>query len=232
MSRNSMSRNSVSRNSMSRKWLSILILIAVATFLFNGISCGFNQHLVSIQVAPSGATFGASDPSLFVNFTASGTYDHPPQTKDITSLVTWQSDTPQVAQVTSSGVVSPGLGCGTANVYATFYDSPNQVTSNYATITVDGPAASGCTPAGPEPILTISFAGTGNGTVTGPGISCSTPSACSDQFMIGTTVTLTASPTSGSTFGGWSNCNSTSGPGATVCTVLLENDVSVTATFD
>ena len=49
---------------MNRKWFSILALIAAATFFFNLSSCGFNQHLVSIQVVPSGVTFnsvGSSD---------------------------------------------------------------------------------------------------------------------------------------------------------------------------
>ena len=120
----------------------------------NVSSCGFNQHLVSISIAPSGATFGANNPSLYVNFTASGTYIHPPATKDITSLVTWESDTPQVAQVTSAGVAeSEASDCGTANVYATFYDSPNQVTSNSALIAVDGPASTGLhARRAPEPI--------------------------------------------------------------------------------
>jgi Divergent InlB B-repeat domain len=217
---------------MSRKWFSIVALIAAASLFLSMSSCAFNQHLVSISIAPSGATFGAGDPSLFVNFTASGTYEHPPQTKDITALVTWKSDTPQVAQVTSAGVVSPTLGCGSANVYATFYDSPNLVSSNEAHIVVDGPASLGCTPAGPEPILTIGFAGAGTGTVTGSGISCSTPSACSDQFVYGTTITLTAAPTLNSTFAGWSNCNSTSGTNASVCTVFLQNNLSIIATFN
>lgn len=213
---------------MSRKWFSILALIAAATFLSSLSSCGFNQHLTSISIAPSGATFGAADPDLFVTFTATGTYDHPPETKDITNLVTWVSDTPQVAQVTG-GVVSPSAGCGSANVYATYYDSPNQVTSNYANIVVDGPAADGCTPAGPQPILTVDFAGTGTGTVTG-GINCSTPGSCSDQFPEGSTVVMTATATGTSLFGGWSGCTSTS-PDGTVCTVLLENNLTVTATF-
>jgi hypothetical protein len=214
---------------MNRKWFSIIALIAAATFFLNVSSCGFNQHLVSISIAPSGATFGAVDPSLFVNFTASGTYIHPPATKDITSLVTWQSDTPQVAQVTSAGVVSPNTDCGTANVYATFYDSPNQVTSNSAQIVVDGPASLGCTPAAPEPILTVTVTGTTSGNVTSSpaGISCNTGSSCSSQFATGQTVILTATPASG--FQSWNGCNATNGAS---CTVFMENSVTVTATFD
>jgi hypothetical protein len=199
--------------------------------LLNASSCGFNQHLVSINIPESGGTFGGVGPGAFFDFTAIGTYIHPPATKDITDLVTWKSDNPQVVQVSSTGVVSPNVSCGLANISASYYDSPNEVVSNAVPVTVNGPASLGCTPAGAEPVLTISFAGTGTGTVTGSGLSCSTPSACSDQFMIGTTITLTASPTGSSTFGGWTNCNSTSGSDATVCTVILENDVTVTATF-
>jgi hypothetical protein len=217
---------------MSRKWFSIIALVAAATFLFSLSSCAFNSHLLSISIQPpAGATFGAVDNSLFVDFTAFGSYSHPPRTKDITNLVTWHSDTPQVAQVTSAGVVSPNTNCGSANVSATLKDGSNEVVSNLAHIVVDGPSSSGCTPAGPQPILTISFAGTGNGTVTGPfGISCSSPSVCSNQFTAGTTLMLTATATSG-TFSMWANCNSTSGTNGSVCTVTLENNLTVTATF-
>lgn len=217
---------------MNAKWFGISALIAAATFLFS-FSCGFNQHLVSIQVEPSaGGTFGAADPSLFFDFKAFGTYIHPPHTADITDQVVWQSDNPQVVQVSSTGVVSPNLGCGIGDVSATLKDGNNDVVSNSVAVTVDGPASSGCTPAGPQPILTISFAGNGTGTVTGPGISCSSPSSCSNQFTAGTTLALTAAATGGHSFAGWSNCNSTSGANGSVCTVFLQNNVTVTATFN
>jgi hypothetical protein len=217
---------------MSRKWFSILALSAAAAFLLSLSSCAFNSHLESIQVQPTSGTFGAADPGLFFQFKAFGSYTHPPRTVDITNQVNWQSDNPQVVQVTNTGVVSPSadLGCGLANIFATLQDGKNDVVSNSAAVTVDGPASSGCTPAGTQPILTVSFAGTGTGTVTG-GISCSTPASCSDQFTAGSTVVLTASATGLSVFGGWSGCNSTSGANATVCTVILENNLTVTATF-
>jgi hypothetical protein len=216
---------------MIRKWFSILALIAAATVLFSLSSCAFNSHLESIQVQPTSGTFGAADPSLFFQFKAFGTYSHPQRTVDITDRVEWQSDNPEVVQVTNAGVVSPSpdLGCGLANIFATLQDGSNDVLSNSAAVTVNGPAASGCTPAGPQPILTVTFAGTGTGTVTG-GISCSTPGSCSDQFTAGSTVMLTASATGTSVFGGWSGCSSTS-PDGTVCTVILENSLTVTATF-
>jgi hypothetical protein len=219
---------------MSRKWFSVLALIVTATVFLSLSSCAYNQHLVSINIPSSGGTFGAADPSLFFDFKAFGTYIHPPQTKDITNLVTWQSDNPQVVQVSSAGVVSPSpnLGCGVGDIFATLKDGSNEVVSNSVKITVNGPASFGCTPAGPQPILTISFAGNGTGTVTGPGISCSTPSSCSNQFTTGTTLVLTALPTGASAFAGWSGCNSTSGTNSSVCTVFLENNLTVTATFN
>jgi hypothetical protein len=219
---------------MSRKWFSIIALVAAATFLFSLSSCAYNSHLTSIQVQPaSGGTFGAADTTLFFDFKAFGAYTHPPRTADITDQVDWQTDNPQVVQVTSMGVVSPSGGCGLGNVFATLKDGSNLVVSNSVPVTVDGPTSSGCTPAGPQPILTISFAGTGTGTVTGPfGISCSSPSSCSNQFTAGTTLMLTATATGGHTFSMWTNCNSTSGTNGSVCTVTLENNLTVTATFN
>jgi hypothetical protein len=218
---------------MSRKWFRTTAFIAAAALLFILSNCAFNSHLLSIQVQPSkGGTFGAADPSLFFDFQAFGTYSHPPRTVNITDQVKWQSDNPQVVQVSTSGVVSPNLGCGLSNIFATLQDGSNDVVSNSVPITVDGPASSGCTPAGPQPILTISFAGSGTGTVTGAGISCSSPSSCSNQFTAGTTIMLTATATGGHMFGGWSNCNSTSGANNEVCTVTLENNLTVTATVN
>jgi hypothetical protein len=214
---------------MNAKWFGIFALIAAGTFFLSLSSCGFNQHLVSINIPESGGTFGGVGPGIFFDFTAIGTYIHPPATKDITDLVTWQSDNPQVVQVSNTGVVSPNVSCGLANISASFYDSPNQVISNSVSVTVDGPAADGCTPAGPQPILTVTVTGTTSGSVTSSpaGISCDQGSSCSSQFTTGQSVTLTATPASG--FEMWQGCNTTNGAS---CTVFLENSVTVTATFD
>src|SRR5204862_401115 len=76
--------------------------------------------------------------------------------------------------------------------------------------------------------LTVSKAGTGSGTVasTPAGITCGTD--CSETYPSGTPVTLTAAPTTGSAFTGWSGgaCTGT-GP----CTVTLTAATTVTASF-
>ncbi|KJU81397.1 fibronectin, type III domain protein [Candidatus Magnetobacterium bavaricum] len=76
--------------------------------------------------------------------------------------------------------------------------------------------------------LVISKAGTGSGTVTSSpaGINCG--STCSVSFYPGTSVTLTATADSGSTFTGWSvDCTGTS----STCPVTMSAAKNVTATF-
>ena len=218
---------------MRRKWwFSIFALSAAAAFLLSLSSCAFNSHLESIQVQPTSGTFGAADPGLFFQFKAFGSYTHPPRTVDITNQVNWQSDNPQVVQVTTLGVVSPApdLHCGLANIFATMQDGKNDVVSNSAAITVDGPASSGCTPAGTPPTLTVNFSGTATGTVvsTPAGINCSSPSSCNAEFTQGSTVTLTGTPTGNSISVTWNGCNTVTGFN---CSVEMVNSVAVTATF-
>ena len=50
--------------------------------------------------------------------------------------------------------------------------------------------------------LKVSAAGSGSGSITGPGINC--PGDCSETYANGANVTLNASAASGSSFGGWS----------------------------
>ncbi|MFZ0774786.1 MAG: hypothetical protein WCA49_24560 [Candidatus Sulfotelmatobacter sp.] len=121
---------------MSRKWFNIAALIAAATLSFNLSSCGFNQHLVSIQVTPNPVVFEGIGAQ--VQFTALGTYIHPPETKDITSQVQWRIDISYLATINSSGVaVATGL-CGAGNAIATVYSDPSNPSSGSV---VEGSAA-------------------------------------------------------------------------------------------
>ena len=76
--------------------------------------------------------------------------------------------------------------------------------------------------------LSVVSAGTGIGTVVSSptGISCGT--TCAASFPSGTSVTLTATPSSGTSFAGWS------GPctGTGACTLPLTMSTSVTPTFE
>jgi hypothetical protein len=74
--------------------------------------------------------------------------------------------------------------------------------------------------------LSVSKSGNGSGTVTDSGINCG--SDCSENYNSGTSVTLIATPASGSYFAGWSgDC---SGTGS--CTLTMNSNKSVTATFN
>lgn len=83
--------------------------------------------------------------------------------------------------------------------------------------------------ASPAPVVTLNVSknGTGSGTVTSApaGIDCGP--TCSHGYTQGTKVTLTATPTAGSEFAGWSNACSGTG----TCVVTTNADNTATATF-
>ena len=79
--------------------------------------------------------------------------------------------------------------------------------------------------------LTVSAVGQGTVTSLPSGIDCGgSATQCTQSFTGAPTVTLTATPSSGSTFAGWSagGCSGTS----TTCMVTMNQDRSVTATFN
>jgi hypothetical protein len=83
--------------------------------------------------------------------------------------------------------------------------------------------------AGPPPSETLTVTTTGWGIVTASGGSLSCPSGCVAAYPKGTEVTVTATPSSGQTFTGWSGgpCSGTS----TTCAFTIEATTTVHATF-
>lgn len=77
-------------------------------------------------------------------------------------------------------------------------------------------------------VLGVTKAGTGNGSVASSpvGISCGT--TCSASYLSGTTVTLTATPITGSVFAGWSGACT----GTASCVVSMTAARTVSATFN
>jgi Divergent InlB B-repeat domain len=231
---------------MSRKWFGIAVLIVAAIALFSVSSCGDPQELVSISVQPGTETVGASniplssDNGFAVQLTAQGSYVHPPVTKDITNQVTWVSNTPQMFTVNSTGLLTAtGAACGstvvsatvTTNADASGVSSSGAVVTGYMTASVVCYVSTSSSGGG-EPTLTLNFAGGGTGTViVSPSeFSCaSTEVQCVTSFPTDTVVTLTATPVAPSVFGGWSGGGCS---GATTCTILMQSDTIVTATFN
>ena len=80
-----------------------------------------------------------------------------------------------------------------------------------------------------QPVLTIAVTGGGRGSIASNPVGINCGSDCSEAYVGGTSVTLTATPFSGSSFGGWSGGGCT---GTGTCNVTLIASVTVTATFN
>ena len=199
-------------------------LILTAT---NFLSCMHDLKLVDITVKPASATFLTPDTGGEIDFTALGSYIHPPDTRDITDKVTWKTDVPGLISVTG-GKVSPRGGCGVANISASLEDKGNLLIA-YATATVNDPTDPNCPGGGTEATLGVSVNPSDFGTVTSltGGISC--PTQCIAAFPVGSSVGLTATPAGNHSFVSWTGCTQSSG---NTCTVTIPvGGASVAATF-
>ncbi len=119
------------------------------------------------------------------------------------------------ASCTISVTLAPQTG-GAKSTTITVTGSPGGSVSLVATGT-----------ARPPQVLTVTKAGTGTGTISSnpAGIAC--PADCTEGYRYNTTVTLTAAPTGGATFTGWTGA--CTGTGA--CIISMVIDQNVTATF-
>ena len=194
-------------------------------------SCGQDHKLVAIEVQPSaGFNFASPNPAAQGDFTAIGTFVHPPGTADITSQVVWKTDIPQLLTI-DKGVVSPtGAGCGVADVSASLNSGGNLVVG-YSTVTVSDSTNALC-PGGSSTlgVVSVTLAGAGTGTVTSApaGIACP-KTTCIAQFAVGDTIGLAAVPDPGNTVT-WTGCPTVNG---NTCSIVVpKGTTNVTATFN
>ena len=96
-----------------------------------------------------------------------------------------------------------------------FYNSTKAVTARFEPLPLFGSVG-----------LSVSVAGAGKGTVTGPGVAC--PGDCSQSYLNSAAVALTAKPAPGSSFAGWTGACSGAAP---TCNLTMSAGRSVTATF-
>jgi hypothetical protein len=76
--------------------------------------------------------------------------------------------------------------------------------------------------------ITVTKSGSGSGTVTSVPSAIDCGNTCNASFPERSVVNLTAEVNAGSTFSGWTGCDSTSGD---VCTVLINGDRNISASF-
>jgi len=175
-------------------------------------SCGNDKKLVSIDIQPAAFTFLV--PAGTEQYTAIGTYIHPPSTQDVTSRATWKVDDGVVT--INAGLASPAPGfCGGGDISASLPEGTggaSNIVIGRATVTVDDPSNPLCPGGGKFATLSVGVVGSGSVTSLPGGISC--PSTCIATFAVGSSVLLTASPIPTS----WGNC-----PGASsnTCTVTI-----------
>ncbi|MFZ1918312.1 MAG: hypothetical protein WAU58_12110 [Terriglobales bacterium] len=226
-----------------KRYIGLAMVIALGAAL-SLPSCGHDQKLVSIAVTPTSVIY-PSPSSGPADFGATGTYIHPPETKDITAQVTWSTDVTELlsfAYLAGTGeTVAPNNGnCGIASVWASAPEgtggSSNIVISPPSSVTVNNtanplcPGGSGAT----SGTLVLTPAGTGTGTVISspagiscPGTQCGAIFTSPDNF-----VTLTASNGANSTFAQWQGCSvSQSNPNQCTVTVPEGGLVNVLAFF-
>ena len=121
---------------MKRRCWRLLAVAWITLALLVLPSCGFKRQLVSITIIPNTATIAG--PGVDLQFKAIGNYIHPPDSRDITTSVVWQSAAPEVVSINSVGLATSGTVCGTnITITATAHRDPRDSSSG----TVVGTAA-------------------------------------------------------------------------------------------
>lgn len=179
-------------------------LVATASVTVCKLTGAINGSPISLKLlAPPQTLSNRGEKAQYI---AVGSYAGSSETKDLTDQVKWSTGDARVATVNSAGMVTAvapcsniGQGPETTITAVVPGDSGSALTES-ATFTVGSCGANN------TPSLTIHEAGEGSGKVISnpAGISCGGDENCMGNFSLNAPVTLTASPNSGSIFGGFS----------------------------
>jgi outer membrane biogenesis lipoprotein LolB len=196
------------------------------------ISGASSQPTLAIIPTTASATFVGET----TQFIALGNLIGSAATQNLTGNVTWSSSDVSVATIDQNGLataVQANTIPNSTTITAIGTSSTGSLISATSVLSVLSGGSVNL------PTLAVYMAGTGTGTITSsPGtIDCGSAAAgatCSGTFTLNTFVTLTATPASGSVFGGWSsNCTAVIGnPNPLVCQVQMKNNETVGAIFN
>ncbi len=199
-----------------------------------GVPSGAGHNLTGITIIPATGLQSVSTTGETAQFIAIGSFDTAPTTQDITNQVTWVSADIKVATINSTGLAT-AVFTGKTNITAIATTTSGGAVTGISDLTVTGQG--GVT----LPTLTVYEQfnvglGTGRVVSSPAGIDCTSVggAGCAGNFVLNSTVTLTATPDPGSIFGGWSfNCQPASAPttGGT-CSLTMSNNDSVGAIFN
>ena len=203
--------------------------LTASTTLTVVVSGPVSNATLAIIPTSATATF-AGETTQFIaigNLNGSGTITN------LTNNVSWSSSDVSVATIDQAGLATAQAINQSANsTTITAIGTTNTGSLITATATLSSVSGSSVK----LPTLSVYMTGPGTGTVTSsPGTltcgSAASGATCTNSFALGTSVTLTAVPASGSSFGGWSsNCTVTANP--LQCTIPMNNNETVGAAFN
>lgn len=130
---------------MIRKWFAVAALAVIAVALVYTSGCARDQKLESITLSPTGG-FVFEGSFAAGQFTAYGNYIHPPETKDISSIVTWSINIQNFGTISSNGLVTYTRtdGCGSGQVSATYKNGDGSVVVGSAPVSGGNNNGAGC----------------------------------------------------------------------------------------
>ena len=216
---------------------------AATATLVVGNGTGSSHDLTSLTIIPGDQIVNLVGETA--QYIAIGSFTGTPAAQDMTNQVTWSSSDVRIATVNAAGLATAVGNCG----------GQGQVTTITALATSGGVAIAGTSDFTVDvcgtnnlPSLTVYDFGQGTGNVVSSpgGISCGSGGGCTGHFVLGAPVTLTASPSTGSKFGGFSaNCvpvvpdpsscttaNRESDALSCVCNVTMTDNATVGAVFN
>lgn len=216
-------------------------IVGTAT-LTVGNGTGPTHNLTSLTIIPANGVQQVNLVGETAQYIAIGNFTGSPANQDMTNQVAWSSSDVRVATIDAGGLATAVGSCpsgGTTTITAIATLSNGGVITGTSNLTVGSCGTNNL------PSLTIYEFGQGTGMVVSSpgGIDCGSGAGCTGHFVLGAVVTLTASPSTGAVFGGFSancvpvvpdpsSCNKESDVRSCTCKLPMTDNATVGAIFN